>query len=142
MVLVPLGLLMLLLPLPELMPLLDPVVPLFAASGYFFISAEHCASLCIALGDMSSHFCHCVFSALVMSDAEAAKPAPANATVMQVPRAKVANVFIGFSFPVEGTGVCATGDKRLRMRSFLCSVTREKNSRARVHGSIRISSVL
>jgi hypothetical protein len=95
-VLVPLGLLMLLL------PVLDPVVALFAASGYFFIRSEHCVSLCIALGDMPSHFCHCVFSAAVMSDIEDwAKDAPANAMVMQVPRAKVANVFIGFSFPVE-----------------------------------------
>ena len=112
----PLGLLMLLL------PVLDPVVAFFAASGYFFIRSEHCVSLCIALGDMPSHFCHCVFSAAVISDIEDwAKPAPANATVMQVPRAKVANVFIRILLPggVEGTVVRATGDKRLRMRSFL-----------------------
>jgi hypothetical protein len=89
------------------LPAFDPVVPLFMASGYFFISAEHCASLCIALGDMPWHFVSCALSAADMLPDidDCAKPAPANATVMQVPRAKAANVFICVSprFPVEGT---------------------------------------
>jgi hypothetical protein len=86
-----------LMPLLEpLMPLLDPVVP-FAASGYFFIKARHCESFCIALGDMPWHFVQVAFSLLVMLDDDAANPAPANAAVMQTPRAKVASVFIGVS---------------------------------------------
>jgi hypothetical protein len=89
--------------LEPLMPLLDPVVP-FAASGYFFIKARHCESFCIALGDMPWHFVQVAFSLLVMLDDDAANPAPANAAVMQTPRAKVASVFIGVSsFSGEGT---------------------------------------
>jgi hypothetical protein len=83
--------LVVLLPFKPLLP--DPVVP-FAASGYFFNSASHCESFCIAVGDMPSHFVHCVFSLLVMLDADAAKPAPAKAAVMQMPRAKVTIRFI------------------------------------------------
>jgi hypothetical protein len=46
-------------PAPELplMPLLDPVVPLFIMSGCCFMNAVHCASLCIALGDMPWQRC-------------------------------------------------------------------------------------
>jgi hypothetical protein len=39
------------------LPAFEPVVPLCIASGYFFSSAEHCASLCIALGDMPWQRC-------------------------------------------------------------------------------------
>jgi hypothetical protein len=108
------------------LPAFEPVVPLCIASGYFFSSAEHCASLCIALDDMPLHFVIVVFSAAVMLDIDDwAKPAPANATVMQVPRAKVANVFICVSsFPGGGHVVRATRDKKLRMRLFLCFGTR------------------
>jgi hypothetical protein len=83
--------LVVLLPFMPLLP--DPVVP-FVASGYFFSNAWHCELLRIALGDMPSHCAHCAFSVLVMPDADAAKPAPAKATVMQAPKARVANVFI------------------------------------------------
>jgi hypothetical protein len=108
-----LGLLGLIPPLDELglvvllpfIPLLpDPVVPL-NAPGYFFINALHCESCCIEFGDMPWHFVSVVFSLLVMLDMlDWAKLAPVNAAAMPTASVKVANVFIGSLLVSRGEG--------------------------------------